>query len=254
MKATRILVAVVLATLASSGTRAADPTKEDIEKATKQAAILADIAFAHDLAAFGRGDGAEATSPKNFKSPESLALAGGILMRAHKATAGKSTVLEAKPTDEKGNPIKGDAVKTPSLAEEAEALFVEAEAMAVELKDKSRAAAIDALIKREKASEADRGGIGGPSRITRLLNPGETHTYPVAFFGGQPAAVAMVSSGPPKIQFDILHVGGASLFSLKGQNANYNWTPARDKDGARKFTITLRNLGNKPTTYTLTTN
>jgi len=254
MKVSRVLLAVMLMGLSGSGIRAAEPTMQEIEDATKRAAILADIAFAADLAAFGRGQGAEGTSPKDFKSPESLVLAGGILMRAHKATAGKAGTIDAKPTDAKGNPIKGDAVKTPSLAEQADALFVEAEAMAVELKDKSRATAIEALIKREKATEADRGGVSGPSRITRTLNPGETHTYPVAFIGGQPAAVAMTSSGPPKIQFDINHVGGNSLFSLKGQNANYNWTPARDKDGTRKFTITLTNLGRNPTVYTLISN
>ncbi|MCE9568085.1 MAG: hypothetical protein K8U57_39285 [Planctomycetes bacterium] len=254
MKASRVLLAVMLVSVLGSGTRAAEPTKQEIEDATKRASILADIAFAADLAAFGRGQGAEGTSPKDFKSPESLVLAGGILMRAHKATAGKSSTLDAKPTDEKGNPIKGDAVKTPSLAEQADALFVEAEAMGVELKDKSRAATLDAMIKREKASEADRGGIGGPNTITRVLQAGETHTYPVAFFSGQPAAVAMTSSGPAKIQFDLGHAGGAGLFSLKGHNANYNWTPQRDKDNVRRFTIKMTNLGNKPTTYTLTTN
>ena len=49
-------------------------------------------------------------------------------------------------------------------------------------------------------------------------------------------------------------VGGNNLFSLKGLNAGYNWTPQRDRDNVRKFTITLTNMGARATTYTLTAN
>ena len=137
------------------------------------------------------------------------------------------------------------------MKEQAEALFDEARAATGE--NKAKAASIEVLIKEAKTFES-RGGVGGPRTITRVLNPGETHTYPVAFFSGQPAAVAMTSSGPPRIQFDITHVGGNNLFSLKGLNAGYNWTPQRDRDNVRRFTITLTNMGVRATTYTLTAN
>lgn len=251
MKMSRVLCAAALlsAGLFAPVGRAAEPTKEEAEKS---AAVIGEIALAGELASLGRGH-CEGTSPKDFKSPESLVLAGGILLRAHKATQGKVAALDSKPTDDKGNPLKGDA-KSVGLDKQAEALFDEASAMAAEMKDKGRAAAVEAMIKREKSSEPDRGGVGGPKTITRTLQPGETHTYPLAFFSGQPAAITMTSTGPPKIQIDLTHVGGASLLSMKSHNANYGWTPANDKNNIRRFTLTLTNNGNKPTTYTLSAN
>lgn len=242
----RMWLAAAVVGLAALSARAAED-----EAAAKQAALVGDLAMAGELAAFGRGLSCQGTSPKDFKSPESLALAGGILLRAHKATAGKMAALDA-PKDAKGQPVAGEAA--PSLEKQAKALFDEASAMALELNDKARAEAVEAIIKREKNSEPDRGGVGGPRTITRVLQPGETHNYTVAFYSGQPAALSMTSTGPARIQFDLNHVGGGSLLSTAGLNASHSWVPVKDGDNVRKFTITLYNQGRRPTTYTMVAN
>lgn len=240
---TPMLMCAGLAALTAADLRAADePSKEDIAKAEIRAAAVTDLALAADLAAFAR----------DAKSPESLAVAGGMLVRANKTFGGKTDPL----TDKDGKPLTVESVKSPGLDKQADALFDEARAMVAT--DKARAAALEALIGNARKFESGgaagaRPAVGGPKRITRVLNGGETHTFTVGFFSGQPAAVAMTSGGPAKIAFDITHVGGNSLFSSKGFNASYNWVPVRDKDNVRYFTITLTNQGRNPTTYTLVT-
>lgn len=236
---THVLMCAALAVLTAVDLRAADePSKEDVAKAEIRAAAVTDLALAADLAAFAR----------DAKSPESLAIAGGMIVRANKTFGGKSDPLDPK---------AADAVKSPGLEKQADALFDEARAMVAT--DKARAAALEALIGNAKkfeqgGSAGARPAVGGPRNITRVLPAGQTHTYTIGFTSGQPAAVAMTSAGPAKIYFDITHVKGASLFASRGYNASYNWVPVRDKDAVRYVTITLQNLGNNPTTYTLTTN
>lgn len=248
MRVVRILLAgVAVAGMLACEVRAAEPTKEDIANAERRGDAVADVALAANLAAFGR----------DAKSPESLVIAGGMLIRAHKSFAGKSEPLDAKATDEKGNPVKGEAARAVALDKQAEALFDEARVLVGE--DKARKVALEGLIKNANSfvwgpDTTARPSIGWPRTMTRQLSPGETQTYTIGFVGGQPAAVAMTSTGPARIQFDLSQIGGASLFSLKGLNAAYNWVPGRDKDNVRRVKVTLTNVGRQPTTYTLTTN
>lgn len=246
MKLFAACATVLVAGLIATQGRTQEPTKADIDKANIRGEAVADLAVAADLVRFGRGD-----TVTGVKSPEALVSAGGILLRAHSTFSGDLKTLDVPATDAKGKPLPSTTEKGIGLDKQAEGLFDEARGMVAG--DKVRAAALEDRIKEAKAI-VPKPAVGGPKRITRILNGGETHTYPVAFFGGAPAAVAMTSSGPAKIQFDITHVGGTNLFSLRGHNATYTWTPPRDKDGARKFNITLTNMGNKPTTYTLITN
>lgn len=252
MKLFRKFVAGLVASgmLALGGTAGDEPAPlnpADVKAAEIRGSAVTDLGLAADLAAFAR----------DAKSPESLVIAGGMLLRAEKTFGGKLDTLDAAPTDAKGTPIKGEAVKSGSLKEQAEALYDEARLMVSG--DKAREASLKSLIENSKkfgiaGGDGARAAVGGPKRIVRVLNGGETHTYPVAFVGGLPAAVAMTSTGPARITFDLSHVGGNNLINIKGLNAAYNWVPARDKDGAKRFNITLTNNGRNPTTYTLVTN
>ncbi len=247
MKLLRVMLVCAVSFALVAGTRAAEPTKDDAAKAEIRGAAVTDIAFAGELAAFGR----------DAKSPESLVIAGGMLVRANKTFGGKLDALGAQPTDEKGAPVKAESVKAVPLDKQAEALFDEVRAMVAT--DKARTASLEALIGNAKKFESGgssetRPAVGGPKSDSRTLQPGETHTYTVTFFGGQHASVSMTSSGPARIQMDIVNVAGGSVFSTRAVHANHGWTPPRDKDGTRRFTITLRNEGKKPTNYTITTN
>ena len=250
MKLSRLLLTAIFLTGAFAAyAPAADPAPKKAPEGNELVEYYYSlVASSGELTNYGR----EIVKGK-IQSPESLVVAGGMLMRVHKATAGKSNEIADAPTDANGKPIAGKAEKAMSFEDQAKALFAEAETAVAVLNDKSRAAALQAMIARESDPDV-RGSLSGPKRVTRVLNPGETHNYKIGFFGGQPAAVAMTSSGPPKLQFDLNHVGGASLMSLKGHNANYSWTPVRDKDGARYFKITINNPGRNASTYTLITN
>jgi hypothetical protein len=231
-----------------------EPTKKEIEDASNRATLVSDLGLAAELSAFGRGQTLEATTPKNFKSPESLVLAGGIYLRADKAIGGKAAEIDVKPTDEKGTAIDGKAEKAKSFKDQGQDLFEEARLMVAETKDKARIAAIEEMIKREEKSEPDRGSVGGPKRVMRIIPPGATHNYRLGFFSGVPAAVAMQSTGNSRLRFSITHVGGNNLVNLAGLNAMYNWVPVRDRNNIRMFDVTITNTGRNPTQYLLVTN
>jgi hypothetical protein len=243
-----LMLVTMVATLVTAHSRAEEPVKkkEAAKDEISSDKVVAEIAFAGELTALGRGE-----VQKGFQSPEALVLAGGVLLRADASLAGKMDELDVKPTDAKGKPVEGDTKASPKLTQVASDLFEEARGMVAG--DAARAKGLETLIKQAQTFEA-RGTLRGPKNITRTLNGGQTHTYNFTFAGRQQAAVAMTSSGPARIHFDLSHTGGASVFNLKGMNANYSWMPGNDKDGVKHFTVTLTNMGNKPTTYTLTTN
>lgn len=254
------LLALALGLLATGTPHAADPpksgepTREELADAEKRAGVVADLGTAAELIALGRGLACEATSPKNAKSPEALVLAGGILWRAHAAVGGKTAELDVTPTDETGKPLDVKREKLKSLKEQAGELFDEARAMATEGNDKARAAAVEAMIRREEASEPTRGAVGGPKRVAMAVAPGATQNFKVAFVGGLPAVIAMQGNGASNLKITITHVGGNQLFNLKGVAARYAWVPARDKDGAKWYDVTVTNVGKAPTAYVLATN
>lgn len=260
MKTLKFLPAVALGLLVTLAgvPRAADPVKAPTDKETKdaedRAGVVEDLGLAAELVAFGRGLSCEATSPKNAKSPEALVLAAGILWRAHAVTGGKAAELDVTPTDESGKAIDAKPEKLKSLKEQATDLFDEARAMAGEANDKTRTAALEAMIKREQASEPNRGSVGGPKRVAMAIAPGATQKFKVAFVGGLPAAVALQGNGSSNLKITITHVGGNQLFSLKGVAARYAWVPVRDKDGAKWYDITVSNVGKAATAYILATN
>jgi len=248
----RLLTIAAMVAMTGSAWAADDKEKEAAEAAAHQAEVVASLSQAAELTAFGRGDYAAATGLKGFKSPEALVAAGGILLRADKATEMKSLEADVVATNAQGKPVKSEASKAVSLKDQANALFDEARAMVAE--DKSRTAGIESLIKQASTITESRGSVGGARTITRTLNPGETHTVKIGFIGGQSAVVSMTANGPPNLQFDITHVGGTNLFSLKGKTAAYTWTPVKDANNVRYFNITLYNPGKNPSTYTLVTN
>lgn len=236
-------VAVLVSGVGSvSGQNKAAP---DEKAAAATANLVSDLGLAAQLAEFGRGglnerDGLSTKTP----APEALVAAGALLLRTHKLTGGKMGTIADAPKE------GGKAAPAVPLDKQAEALFDEARAAAG-----TNSKAVEALIEAAMKRDYDRGSVNGPSTTTRTLNPGETHTFNFNFYVGQPAAVAMTSTGPARIQFDLVHAGnGQSLLSIRGHNANYNWTPIRAKDNVRSFTVTLNNTGARPTTYTLTKN
>ena len=221
------------------------PAEKAAEKteAEKTADVVERLALAAELTAFGRGELADATGLKDFKSPEALVAAGGILLRAHKQTAGKIKPSDAEVADDDGATIPEEGAAT-SLADEAAALFDEARALSS--KDK---AALEAQIKQAQ-TVPERGAVGGPRVITRKIKTGKTHNLKIKFEPNSPASVTMRGTG--QTQFEVVGNGGNVLWHSKGTWGFYNWHTGRG--GVKDITVKVINRGGPPVAYTVTTN
>lgn len=246
------LAAVLAVGVPGAAQQPAEPTPEQEKTAKVDGDYVADIGLAYQVAAFARGDGDDDAGRPRVASPEGLVTAGAMLLRVYKLTAGKVGEFGVAPTDADGKPVKDGAKKSPDLKAQAAELFDEARALVAG--DKAKAAALEVLIKGAEARDYGRGLIGGPKAITMAIAPGQTHRYPVTYIPGAPAAVALKSAGASKLDFQINHAAGGSVFRSKGVFATYNWTPVLDKRGFRPFVITVTNIGNAPTAYTLMSN
>jgi hypothetical protein len=213
--------------------------QKPIEKteSEQKAALVEQVALAAELAAFGRGELAEATGLKDFKSPEALVAAGGILLRVHKQTAGKVQAADAKVMDDQGNPVAEEA-NVHSFGDEAAMLFDEARAMAS--KDK---AALENQIKQAELVP-ERGASGGPKVISRTVKSGKSQKVDIAFEPNSRAVVNMRGTG--KVQFEVIGPAG------KGSWGTYHWQTGKGSD--RGITVKIINGGGPPVTYMITTN
>jgi hypothetical protein len=213
------------------------------KEADEKSQVLDDLALATQLTAFGRGELGDATGLKDVKSPEALVAAGGILLRIHKSTGGKLPALKAEITDNDGKAVPAEE-KTTTLADDAEALFDEARAMAGD-----KGSAIEAAIK-QASLVSERGAVGGPRSISRRVGSGKTHTVKIEMVSGQFAKVHMQGTGVT--QFEVLGQNGKVLWHSKGNWGFYHWTPVgRD---SRIITVKVINKGGPPVNYTIHTN
>jgi hypothetical protein len=231
---------LVLATLPSAAQDKKDdtPDKETVEKAEGKAALIEDLTTAARLTEFGR----------KYKVPEALVAAGDLLRKVELNSGDKIGDLTEKPTDENDKEIKDETKKAPSLSEQYKALFAEAEGLAAESPKLS--AGVTALVKEAEKRTYHRDVFGGPKRVERAINPGQTHIYHIPFITNVPASVGLTSQGS-SLHFQV-KAGDNELFGVRGNYANYNWTP---RGGATKtFTIVVRNVGKSGSVYTLLAN
>jgi hypothetical protein len=244
----RWLVAAVMAgslgtNLIAEAQPKAAATDGEIAAAESTAKLVEELGTAAQLAAFGRGEMADVTGLKGFKSPEALVAAGSIYLRAHKATGGKVQPSDAKVMED-GKAVSEEA-QAPSMADDAEALFDEARALAT-----TNGAAIEALIKQAKSVES-RGAVGGPRTITRTIKTGKTHNIDLTFDVRSPASVTMRGTGTT--QFEVLNSRGKVMWHSKGTWGFYNWHPGNG-GGEKNVTVRVINGGGPPVSYTVTTN
>lgn len=239
------VMCVALATVVGAyplGTASAQKAVEKTEE-EKSGELVERLGIAAQLTAFGRGELSDITGVKEFKSADALVAAGAIYLRAHKETAGKTKAADFKVDDEDGKPVKDAPVAATSYADEAEALFDEARSIA---KDK---AGIEAQIKQAKLVP-ERGAVGGPRQINRVIPSGKTHTIHIPFAPGQPAHVSMRGTG--KTQFEVIGPGGKVLWHSKGSWGYYNWHTGQG--GLKDVTVKVINKGGPGVAYQVTTN
>lgn len=223
------LAALAAGCVVLSGVTAWGQKPTETSAAEETADVVGQLALAAELTAFGRGELAEATGIKDFKSPEALVAAGGILLRIHKQTGGKMAPLDAKVMDEDGKPVAEDSGATESLADEAAALFDEARALPS--KDK---AALEDQIKQAQTVTARAGGLG-PRVVGRVITTGKPHTVHVAV---RPHAPAVVVHGTGKTHFQAIGPGGKVVWHSHGPRGVYHPGGAKD--------VTLKVFNNGP--------
>ena len=196
--------------------------QKTVEKSEAEATadVVAQLALAAELTAFGRGEFADATGVKDFKSPEALVAAGGILLRIHKQTGGKSAPSDAKVMDEDGKAVAEESAAAESLGDEAAALFDEARALPS--KDK---AALEAQIKQAQTVTARAGGLG-PRVVSRVITTGHPHTVHLAVRPNVPAVVAV--RGTAHTHFQAIGPGGNVLWRSHGPVGVYHPGGAKD--------------------------
>jgi hypothetical protein len=218
--------------------KADTPDNEKVENAEFKAGLIADLTAAGRLAEFGR----------KYKAPEALIAAADLLRKVEAKSGGKLEDLTEKPTDESGKEIKDETKKAVDLKDQAAALFVEADTLAAE--NPKTSAAVTALIKEAEKRTYDRDVFGGPKRIERAINPGQVHVYHIPFIANLPASVGLTSQGST-LRFQI-KAGDNELFGVRGNYANYNWTPRGGP--TRTFTVVVHNVGKQGSVYTLLAN
>lgn len=197
--------------------------------AEETSGVVEQIALAAELAAFGRGELADATGLKDFKSAEALVAAGGILLRIHKQTGGKTSPADAKVMDQDGQAVAEESGAAESLADEAAALFDEARALPS--KDK---AALEAQIKQAQTVTARAGGLG-PRVVSRTIVTGKAHTIHMAV---RPHAPAVVVHGTGKTHFQAIGPGGKVVWHSHGPRGVYHPNAAGN--------VTLKVFNNGP--------
>jgi hypothetical protein len=206
-----LVALLALCNLCAVNSASAQKATEKTEDETT-AEVVESLALAAELTAFGRGELADATGIKEFKSPEALVAAGGILLRIHKQSGGKMQPSEAKVMDQDGKAVAEETGTAESLADEAAALFDEARALPS--KDK---AALEAQIKQAQTVTARAGGLG-PHVVSRTIVTGHAHTIHMAV---KPRAVIAVQ-GTGKTHFQAVGPGGNVVWHSHGPRGVYN--------------------------------
>lgn len=217
----------------------------DLEQ--QRADLIADLGLAAQLAAFGNGElNAQSGLPKDFRSPEALAAAGTMLLRAHKLTGGQQT--PAGEVTEEGQPVAATANPS-SLLDEAKLLYDSASALA----EGAQKAALDKLIKSEleNLKKEERPAVGGPRYISRTVRSGKKQEVHISFEPGAPASIAMQGTGTT--QFEVVGQGGRVLWHSKGSWGYYNFVPGQG-GGSRNVTVRVINRGGPEVSYTIRTN
>lgn len=239
-----LLLGVAVCGLWTGSAQAGQPKPD--EHLVKQADAVASLAMASQLASYGRGELSDLTGLKGVKSPEALIAAGGILLRA-----GSCLGAEPEAINDKGEP---DAkAKVRSFKDQATDLFDEALGMAGN--DKAKQDALNKLIAQAKMlpSGEQRGAVGKPRTVTRVLKPGESTTITIGFVPSAPATISYDTVGGPRQRVEIIGPNGNTLYDNTAKSGTHSWTTVRD-DKKRMITIRLTNTGTGTHSVTVTTN
>jgi hypothetical protein len=238
-----VIAGLLIAPLVIAAQGAGDKT-DDAQQA--QAADVELLAEAHQLAETGQ----------KLKVPEAYVAAGRLLLRLQKQTGGKLGKIDAEPKieDDDGNPIKGakaEVAQVESLEKTADNFFGDALALAVEQKNVEPVRALIKAVKDDPGGASERGAIGGPKLIARVIPPRQTHVWAIAFDTHSMAAVGFQATAPCRCR--MVNQNGHEFFDQTVRSGKFVWQP-RGKSHLKGFMVTVHNPHKAPVTYRLFTN
>ncbi len=233
-----LALSLVIASNMQAEDSKAAPAKEEKkdDESDKRAALVADVGTAVGLSDVGHTN----------KWPDALVVAGGILMQVDKATGGKFAEAKIEVKDSDGKVVIDDT-KSLSFKDQANSLFDDARAMVASDKDRSKA--LEAQIK-EASAPKDRGAIGGPRHISRVVHQGKAQVFEIAFAPNSLAEVSMRGTGG--CQFEVIGPRGDLLWHSQGTWGTYHWHTGHG--GIKDITVKVINAKGPPVAYTVVTN
>ena len=209
---------------------------KDAPPADEAANDVLDVsALAYQTADFGHEHG----------SPESL-LAAAVML--HSLKFAKTTPITDLPTDDAGKPITEKSLENKSFDDEANDLFDEAEAMALDMKIPGFAAIIKAAKSRET-----RGLRGGAKTLRRKIGPRKTEVFHFEFAVGKNAPYTFHASKP--LSLKVVHREAGDTWTNGTFRQYHHGNPGRvggrGKEKYGHVTFTIHNPNKKPAEYTL---
>jgi hypothetical protein len=218
---------------------AEDPKPMEGTEAEKKADVVDDLAMAYRLAELGRKD----------KAPEYLITAAGLLRAVSKV---KMKPITEKPEITADKDGKGDVVdkvnKAPDLKEEAENLFIEAEAMGKSLK-----LDLASLLKAAQSRDNTRDVFGGPRTISRVIGGHQTQVFRFDMVPRTPAAFGFHASIPLTIM--VVRSDNNDVWSAGTlRDGKHRQIVPGSRTGVVPVTVRIRNEADVPADYTLWVN
>ncbi len=207
---------------------AADDAKKDDTpaKSSPDAEAVRGIALAYEMAERGR----------EARSPEKL-IAAALVLRTTVTQPGTE-----KPRVE-GGEEKAEAVRLKDVSDK---MLDEAKAMAKGAKNEAQ---VMSLADSVGKMEASRGAFAGPRSYYHRPGAGASVSLNVDFQPGSMAAVSVTqNSGADRLTLTVTNRQGTVVRTASGRNPSVEWVPS---SGHNPFTISVKNNGPRPVSYSL---
>src|SRR5262249_28922816 len=155
--------------------------------------------------------------------------------------AGKAMTREdlEKNPPRPGTPVDESKTEPMDFSKDVKALLDDAKALAKD--DKNLLALVDGV-----KINTGKGSVGGPwTSPSKVLGPGDSHTYTFNFVGGEQAYINVSSDQP--VNLAVYRPNGSLVKDFNGRVSDISWTP----DATKPFTVYVSNLTNRRATYTI---
>lgn len=205
------------------------PTKEQLANKEAMGKHIEKLTRAYELADYG----------KENKAPEALITAARLMRELSKVKFSESKVAPKIETEGGQKPVD-EAAAPPDLADESDFLYLTAGKLA-----KSQGLDLDALIMKSKDG-AERSPANGPMAVSRMIGPGQVHTYNLRLIPQVPTHFGFRSSGI--LRLTVVRTDNSNVYSAGFvTTAHTHWTPGGNR--IAPIHIRIENKNKQPVQY-----